>query len=175
MELVQDGQANLLIYGANDCVNASKMFKPLVDYLYALKNDDVKLAKDMLNTLWGALCQRNHRYKKAYLKGDVTNLPEGCEITNISPGDDNHFIRYAEYGKYYVYAYARLGPFLTSAVRKFMSDTMQPHRDHIYRIHTDGFITDKVIDLPLSRDLGKWKIEHKGNCIISNACKVEWI
>jgi hypothetical protein len=150
------------------------MFKPIVDYLHAMKVKKVPLAKRMLNTLWGALCKRNHRYIKVQNDGDVVILPENIEITNISMGKDNDLIRYTEKGKFYDLPYARLGPFLTSAVRKFMSDTMQPYKERIHRIHTDGFVLEGSIDIPLSQGLGKWKIENKGSCKIINSCKVLW-
>jgi hypothetical protein len=174
MELKQDQEANVLVYDASCCVNASKMFKPIVDYLYAMKVKKVPLAKSMLNTLWGALCKRNHKYIKVQNDGDIVNLPENIELTNVSMGTDNDLVRYIEKGKFYDLPYARLGPFLTSAVRKFMSDTMTPYKDKIHRIHTDGFIVEDTMDLKLSQGLGAWKIEHEGPCKIINSCKVLW-
>jgi hypothetical protein len=106
--------------------------------------------------------------------GDVVTLPENIELTNISLGSDNDLVRYVEKGKFYDVLYARLGPFLTSAVRKYMSDTMAPYKEKIHRIHTDGFVVENTIDLKLSQGLGAWKIENQGSCKIINSCKVLW-
>jgi hypothetical protein len=174
MELMQNQESNVLVYDASCCVNASKMFKPIVDYLYAMKVNKIPMAKRMLNTLWGGLCKRNHRYVKVMHDGDVVTLPENIELTNISLGSDNDLVRYVEKGKFYDLPYARLGPFLTSAVRKFMSDTMAPYKERIHRIHTDGFVVENTIDLKLSQGLGAWKIENQGPCKIINSCIVLW-
>ena len=174
MELKQDQESNVLVYDASCCVNAAKMFKPIVDYLYAMKLKKVPLTKKLLNTLWGGLCKRNHRYVKVMNDGDMVTLPENIEINKISMGKNNDLVQYTEKGKFYSLPYARLGPFLTSAVRKFMSDTMQPYKERIHRIHTDGFVVEGSIDLPLSQGLGKWKIENQGSCEIVNSCKVLW-
>jgi hypothetical protein len=64
-------------------------------------------------------------------------------------------------------------PFITSYGRYQMFQKLKSHSKSIYRIHTDGFITDKKLFEP-STDVGGWKIEKQGNCHIHNSVKIDW-
>jgi hypothetical protein len=48
-----------------------------------------------------------------------------------------------------------------------MSNIMKNYSENIVKIHTDGFITDKEINVELSNELGGLKNDHKGKCKIS--------
>lgn len=59
IELIDDDQPNALIYGADQRVSGSKIFKKFIDTLFKLKQDKIEIAKKILNSLWGILCEEN--------------------------------------------------------------------------------------------------------------------
>jgi hypothetical protein len=72
-------------------------------------------------------------------------------------------VKYLKNGKYYKYDYARLGCFLTSAVRKEMALTILPIKENVFRCHTDSIVSNIPLPfLPISTALGEWKLEHQG-------------
>ena len=174
VNLIKNKQANCLLYGAGKCINASKMFKTTVDYLYQLKRNDVKFAKRILTALWGGLCQTKKSYKCAYNPADPINIDTDNVLLGIQPVVKGDLILYAKKGHFYKTNYARMGPFLTAFVRKMMADAIFPHKEHVHRCHTDSILSDVDIDLKLSSDIGQWKIEHSGQCTIKNAMEVIW-
>jgi len=61
-------------------------------------------------------------------------------------------------------------------VRKEMASMILPVNEHVFRCHTDGFISDKEMNhLDIGTNLGQWKEAHTGRCYIENSCKVVWI
>jgi hypothetical protein len=93
----------------------------------------------------------------------------------MSPMENGDLVKITAHGKYYKHGYARVGPFLTAFVRKRMSDIIFPIKEHVYRCHTDGFISDISLDhIKISDKLGDFKIEKQGKCHIKNACKIDW-
>jgi hypothetical protein len=173
--LIIDDEANCLLYGAGKCVNGARMFKTIIDYLYNLKLNNVKYGKIMMNTLWGALCEKSYVFKSVYDDKESYNIPEDCTILSISPTNKGNLVSYSKKGRYFKLSYARFGPFLTSVVRKLMTDTIYSHKELVHRCHTDGFITQTPIDdIELSSEIGKFKIEKQGKCIIKNSMEVIW-
>ena len=175
IELIKDEEANALLYGSGTCTTSSVMFKNMVTILYELKRKKIPFAKEMINSIWGALCEKNMIHKVIKQNGETFNIPEGCRIINIRPHRDGHLIQYSYYGKYFKLNYARFAPFLTAAVRKLMADTIYPYKEHVHRCHTDSILSSKLIpDIKLSTEIGDWKIDHFGKCKINSAMSVEW-
>jgi len=175
IELIKDEEANALLYGSGTCTTSSVMFKNMVTILYELKRKKIPFAKEMINSIWGALCEKNMIHKVIKQSGKTFNIPEGCRIINIRPHRDGHLIQYSYYGKYFKLIYARFAPFLTAAVRKLMADTIYPYKEHVYRCHTDSILSSKPIpDIKLSTEIGDWKIDHSGKCKINSAMSVKW-
>ena len=176
IELIIDHEANCLLYGAGKCINGARLFKTIVDYLYKLKVDKVTYGKIMLNTLWGALCEKSYVFKAVYDSNEYYNIPEDCTILSISPTKKGNLVSYSKKGRYFKLNYARFGPFLTAVVRKLVADVIYPHKEIVHRCHTDGFICEQPItDIKLSSEIGDFKIEHQGKCKINNSMNVEWI
>ena len=48
---------------------------------------------------------------------------------------------------------------------------IEPHLDRIHYVNTDGFVSDVEIPLKLSENLGEWKLETQGECVITHAKK----
>lgn len=176
IDLINDGQANCLIYGAGKCINASKMFKTMIDYLYNLKCEKLTFAKRILTCLWGGLCEKKVISKTAFNPDQPYEIPADSELLGIRPTKKGDLILYAKRGKYFKTNYARMAPFLTAFVRKQMAYAIYPHKEHVHRCHTDSILSDVTIsELDLSPAIGKWKIEHQGSCKIYNSMKVDWI
>ena len=167
--LIQDHQANALLY-TNGRANGKAYFYKVVEELYKLKNQS-KMAKRILNSMWGGLSQRN-KIKKITI--DEVDLNGDVDIIDIRPCGKYHKIEYVRQQKYFKYAYARLGVFLTSYARMKMSKVILPYHEHVYRIHTDGVLLDRNIPLPIGLKMGEWKIEKTGKCVIHHANLIEW-
>ena len=76
--------------------------------------------------------------------------------------------------KCYKYDYGRIGCFLTSLVRYNMAKVMNPYKQHIHQINTDGFVCDiEIPELHLGEHLGNWKLTT-GNIQIVNVNKKIW-
>lgn len=174
VNLIIDDEANALIYGAGKCVQGSVLFKPVIDFLYDLKLKKVPFAKNMLSALWGGLCEKSRIVKVTY--DETIDLPDGTEPTDIRPRINGIYVSYAKNNKHFKLNYARLGPFLTSAVRKMMIDVILPRIDHVFRVHTDSMLCDSPQnDIILSSDIGMFKLENPSPfCIVRNAMSVEY-
>lgn len=179
IKLIQDEQANALVY-VKDRGNGSMYFRQIVHSLYDLKTQS-KLAKRILNAIWGALCQRNKI--KITTKNEV-NLSNGQLLIEIKPiGNNRHKISYLNNGKFFKHKYARLGCFLTSAVRKHMADIIYPVREHVFKCHTDSILSDiklhdnlQIKNFLLGDRLGDFKLEKEGKCHIHHSSKkLEWL
>ncbi len=175
IELMKDDEANALLYGSGTCITSSVMFKNMVTLLYELKRKKVPFAKEVINSIWGALCEKNMIHKVIKQSGETFDIPEGCRIVNIRPHRDGHLVQYSYYGRYFKLNYARFAPFLTATVRKLMADTIYPYKEDVYRCHTDSILSSKPIpDIKLSTKIGDWKIDHSGKCKINSAMSVKW-
>lgn len=165
---------NVLLF--EDRVPARSVFKPFVDYIYDLRKtvpDATKpRVKKIMNCLWGGLCAKR-KTKVDMNKVKVLDL-EGRSVTHIEPFGDSILVTVERNENRYKTTYARMLPFITSYGRYVMFKELHPFKDSIHRIHTDGFIADRKLDLKLSTKLGGWKIEKQGKCRIKNSKHVEW-
>ena len=153
----------------------SQLFKPFVDTMYNLhvKTGGMRRCKKIMNCLWGGLAQ-NNRKKVDLTKGGELDV-EDADVVHIEPHNSGHLVVVQSYSKPFKTNYARIAPFLTAFARRYMFLELKPFTDHVFRIHTDGFVADKQLHgLKMSSRVGDWKLEHKGSCTIHNKCKVEW-
>jgi len=63
VKLIVDGKTNALLYPSKTIVKSSFVFKKMVDRMYVRKETNTKMAKRILNNLWGALCERVREVK----------------------------------------------------------------------------------------------------------------
>ncbi|GET57365.1 hypothetical protein GLOIN_2v1849173 [Rhizophagus irregularis DAOM 181602=DAOM 197198] len=76
--------------------------------------------------------------------------------------------------------YPKIAPFLLAHGQKTTSELLEPYKDKIRRIYTDGFILEKQPDSPAlitypenaSKALKALKFETAGYCHVKNANKV---
>ena len=114
--------------------------------------------KLILTLLWGALSETDKR--KQYIQ-NTFRLDDDEEICEIYPSSDDtsHIIKSTKINAYYKTPFARLCPFLISQGRKHMSELLFEHKEHIHRILTDGFLSDKCIHNNRDVKLGELKYE----------------
>jgi hypothetical protein len=172
IQLILNEEANALLY-TKDRANGSMYFRQVVHSLYELKTKS-KIAKKILNAIWGALSQRN---KIKTTTTHEVNLSNGELVVDIKElKEDFYKVAYLKNGKFFKHSYARLGCFLTSAVRKQMADIIYPVRENVFKCHTDSILSDKKLDLLLGDNLGDFVLEHEGKCHIHHSSKsLEWI
>ncbi|UZO18717.1 uncharacterized protein OCT59_010029 [Rhizophagus irregularis] len=143
-----------------------------------------RVAKRVLNTLWGALCQRKRNYKTLTTdQTDPFTFPEGHTLDSIIPvGSDQWRFQFTNPGNPFKGKYPRIAPFLLARGRKITSEAIQPYKDKVRRIHTDGFILEEQPDSPAlftcsenaDTTLKTFKFETAGYCHVKNANKVIW-
>ena len=172
MELIQDNQPNCLRY-IKGRLSGKKLFGQVVDYLYELKKKPTikSRVKSILNRLWGALCEREVITRKSEKEGVYL---EDVDIQTICPYGEGYLCEFIKHSKTFRTDYARVGCFITAGARSYISKLIEPVKDKVFRIHTDGFITKGECDFELTDVLGGLKNDKKGKCNIKNSMKIEW-
>jgi len=143
--LIQDNTPNALIYEKETRIPGKVLFGEYVNFLFKLKNTGRivgKIAKRILNTLWGALCQRNRFYYDIDNNmPDLFKNPEGETLDVIVPTGENRWtLQFSNSGNLFKGEYPRIVPFILSQGRKIVSNQIRPYKNKIRRIHTDGFV-----------------------------------
>ncbi|GET52805.1 D5-like helicase-primase [Rhizophagus irregularis DAOM 181602=DAOM 197198] len=187
IQLIQDGKPNALIYDREARIPGTVIFGEYVHFLFKIKNQGGvagRVAKRVLNTLWGALCQRKRNYKTLTAnQTDPFTFPEGHTLDSIIPvGSDQWRFQFTNPGNPFKGEYPRIAPFLLARGRKITSEAIQPYKDKVRRIHTDGFILEEQPDSPAlftcsenaDTTLKTFKFETAGYCHVKNANKVIW-
>ncbi|GET66062.1 hypothetical protein GLOIN_2v1849173 [Rhizophagus irregularis DAOM 181602=DAOM 197198] len=187
IQLIQDGKPDALIYDREARIPGTVIFGEYVHFLFKIKNQGGiagRVAKRVLNTLWGALCQRKRNYKTLTTdQTDPFTFPEGHTLDSIIPvGSDQWRFQFTNPGNPFKGEYPRIAPFLLARGRKITSEAIQPYKDKVRRIHTDGFILEEQPDSPAlftcsenaDTTLKTFKFETAGYCHVKNANKVIW-
>lgn len=164
------GKNNCLIYTKDKLEYGQRLFKPTVNFLYKLKAKKLPRVKQILNSLWGSLCEIAER-KITLAKDEEFEIPASCEIRHIySIGDKLRLTLVNNDERLYTTNYARIGPFLTGQARYFMAKTLAPHQEHLLRVHTDGFVSTKPIpELTIGDKIGEWKMKSYSSAVIKNS------
>lgn len=157
----QKNKYNALIYSQDKLISGKMMFGKYVDFLFPLKQQGYDIIKDPLNILWGFLCKKNTL--KLFL--DINDKKElkihkEKDIDEIIPlNNDLRIIKVCDYNDYYETPFARLKPFLLAKGRQKLARMIAPHMESILRVHTDGFYSDKELNVPLGKNIGDLKLE----------------
>ena len=165
-ELIQDNTPNCLIYTKDKCVSLASLFKPIVDYLYPMKQAKVPFVKEILNNMWGALCQRKTISEKVYKERyDIKNVYDITSIKVLDVESDdilmNLKIKMTNKVDTFRTPYARIGVFITSLGRHMMTCKVLPVHDKLIRVHTDGFYSTQKIDkYANSTQIGQFKLDN---------------
>lgn len=171
IELIKDDKPNFLYYPREKLIGFNEVFSKYVDFVFDLKQKKIPKAKDILNRLWGVLCELDR--KQYFCSSDKEiNLSPDDEIISLRPyklDDDIDIMECVSKKNYYKTSFARLSPFLISRGRFNISNIILPHKENIHRIHTDGFISDSKLDIKLGENIGDLVFEgYCENCNILN-------
>jgi hypothetical protein len=158
IEMIQDGKPNFLYYSKDKLVNGAFLFKKYITEMYELKKQGVNGAKDLLNILWGALCETNV-YKFNATSDQELNIVD-ADIKKLS--SDSHIrIKCVFYNaKHYKTNFARIKPFIIAYGRQVIFHKYHRYAPYVVRIHTDGFyLTEKPDDILTGDKIGNLKYE----------------
>src|SRR5919205_373640 len=175
-----------MVYETKTRIPSNIIFGEYVNFLFKLKNKGgvvSRVAKRILNTLWGALCQRNKTYHTISADDSPFDFPEGKMLESIIPVNDKQWVlQFSNPGNLFKGEYPRIAPFILAQGRKVVSQNIEPYKDQVRRVHTDGFILEEKPNSPplitcladASKTLGSLKYEKEGKCHIKNANQVIW-
>jgi hypothetical protein len=183
INLIEDERPNALLYSRNKCLRCDQIFKRYIEFLFPLKENktlekDVRdYIKSIINRLWGALCETNET--RNIIERDNMNdfqVPNNHKIKQTKPSRNKTqvIIDTVHNDNYYKSTFARLKPFILSKGRSMISTIMQPHKEYIKKINTDGFISSVKLDIKTGDKLGDLVYEgYCENVIIKNNAKPE--
>ena len=183
INLIEDERPNALLYSRNKCLRCDQIFKRYIEFLFPLKENktlekDVRdYIKSIINRLWGALCETNET--RNIIERDNMNdfqVPNNHKIKQTKPSRNKTqvIIDTVHNDNYYKSTFARLKPFILSKGRSMISTIMQPHKEYIKKINTDGFISSVKLDIKTGDKLGDLVYEgYCENVIIKNNTKPE--
>jgi len=171
VEMIMDGKPNFCHYETH--IKAHYLFAEYVDYFYQFKSQ-TPLAKVMLNKLWGLLCEKV-KVKETTTSQTAQKIDIGNSINDLE--NWNAFPRNMEGMKHimtkkFKRPHARIGSFLTAYGRTELSKLIEPYVDTVVQVKTDGFYTTKT-DIPVSKELGKLKLEKSGYFKINSLNNIE--
>ena len=135
--------------------------------MYELKRNNIPGAKNILNCLWGALCE-SMNFIVYHKEGAETHIDQDKPLISIKPrwkNEEDYEIKLQSINKTFKSDWARLKPFLLSKGRTLLSKAIEPNVEHIMRSHTDSLYSSiKLNDLVnLGSNMGD--IKYAGSCI----------
>jgi hypothetical protein len=178
IELINDDEPNALLYSPDKLIQGSRVFGEYINMLFELKKKKIEGSKALLNVLWGALCQKNltkhycHNNKVPEYSGTI------IEIRSLShpmhEDDNNNSFQFMTIDREHQYKtnYARLAPFLLSRGRSIINELLIPHIENVVRVHTDGFMITKKLNIETGTDLNCLKYEGCETVRIENVNKI---
>lgn len=175
--LIDDEQANFLYYP--QLVKSKNLFGEYVNTLFALKEQKVPGAKNLLNILHGALSEINK--KTLIFEDDGTGcdtngtvIYNNWDLMNITQIGENTFRLIIENQKnIYKTPFGRLQAFLLGMGRRRLFVYGKDYEEYIVRMHTDSFfITKKIPDEKLGNNMGDLVYEgYSEKCTIIHTNK----
>ena len=149
------------------------VFKKYIDMIYPFKESGNKVAKSLLNVLWGKLCQT--KLKKVIIDTDEYELKAGQKIIDsIIDNDGRLILKVSETEKkHFATEFGRLKVFLIAHGRIKMLKNLQKHgRHNIVYVHTDSYISKCELKVPKKIKIGSLVSEgHYTNGEIINKNK----
>ena len=164
--LITDQGHNFYYYARCTLVSGREHFENYIRALYHNKSK-APVVKAMLNSLWGSLARRNHhkKYLDINVEADPATVPDWRNMLDINFDfkKQHMYCKYTKPGELsFATNYARIGVFLTSFARYQFAKMVLPYVDNIIFANTDSILTNcKIETLPISAELGDWKIEHE--------------
>jgi hypothetical protein len=168
IKLIVDKEANCLLWTRDKLLTGTEIFGQFIDYTFDLKNRlKIDRAKKLINTLWGALCEKK---TKNYVCSNDLDIGKNAKPITIRPTDDGKtLIEVIKRDNQYVSGFCRIKPFLLGKARSIMSDIMLPFNDLLVRCHTDGFMSTQELDIKTGDALGD--LVYEGSDVVTiNEC-----
>nr|CAG8541590.1 2796_t:CDS:2 [Entrophospora candida] len=184
--LIQDGSPNALVYEKETRILGKIIFGEYINFLFKLKNNGEivgQIAKRVLNTLWGVLCQRNKFYYNIDISmPELFENPEGEILDNIILVEDCWTLQFSNPRNLFKGEYPQIVAFLLAQGQKIISLHIAPYKDKVKQVHTDGFILEEDPMKPpliecsedVSKTLKMLKFEKESECYVKNANQVTW-
>ena len=157
--LIIDDKPNFLYWSRDKTITFYEVFENYVSILFPLKEGKVKKAKNILNILWGALCEVDKRKQYITTEFKINDDEEIVELYPSNKEELNHVIKTTKLNNYYKTNFARICPFVIAQGRRHMAQLLLPHKENVKRILTDGFLINKRIDVKPSNTLGNLMYE----------------
>jgi hypothetical protein len=173
IKLINDNEANTLLWTRDNLLTGTELFGQFIDFTFDLKNKlKIDRAKKIINTLWGALCEKK---TKNFVCGPDVDIGKNAKPISIRPTDDGKtIIEIIKRDNQYVSGFSRIKPFLLGKARSIMSDIMLPYNDLLVRCHTDGFMSTQELDIKIGDQLGDLVYEGNSNVIISACNQIQY-
>jgi hypothetical protein len=173
IKLINDNEANTLLWTRDNLLTGTELFGQFIDFTFDLKNKlKIDRAKKIINTLWGALCEKK---TKNFVCGPDVDIGKNAKPISIRPTDDGKtIIEIIKRDNQYVSGFSRIKPFLLGKARNIMSDIMLPYNDLLVRCHTDGFMSTQELDIKIGDQLGDLVYEGNSNVIISACNQIQY-
>ena len=163
VKLIEDDQPNFIYYSRDKLITGSELFGQYVKLLFNLKKKGVKKSKQILNILWGALCETNS--KTITINNDDTNIKYidgNINLLKIKPFNESFtMIEYINNDEQFKSNFARLKPFLLSLGRKKLTNLIKDDINNIIFFHTDGWCGLRPSNIKTGFELGDLKYEGK--------------
>ena len=140
-------------------MNGKFLFGHYVNDLYALKEKKIKGAKDLLNILYGGLCEKN--YNKFSIDSETELNITDAKIVSMDSTDERIKLKVITY-KYgwFKTNFARILPFVLSLGRDRLYHVFKNYEHLILRAHTDGcYLTEYPEAILTGTKLGQLKYE----------------
>lgn len=152
INLIEDNQPNFYYYSRDKLLRGDEIFGNYINLLFDYKERRLPRSKQILNILWGGLCESK---TKNYECSKDLKLPKNIEIKSIgNTRNDNHYIGIAQKNKYYISSYARIKPFILGYARSLISSYALPHLDKIVYMHTDSIKSIEKLDIKTGNNIG---------------------
>ena len=163
-----------LVWDADETVPFYKVFNKFINYLYPLKRKHKRI-KNIMNTLWGALCAKSGGDDIKYIMNYEDIEKSKLVIKRITPLDATmtkcEVIIDSDI-KFYRTPFARMKPFLLGFARVNMHKTFDKiGYDNILWSHTDSIVSKIQLSkqIKISYKIGDWKYEGSSDdCYIHN-------
>ena len=174
IKLIINNEANSLLWTRDKLLTGTELFGQFIDFTFDLKNRlKIDRAKKIINTLWGALCEKK---TKNFVCGPDVDIGKNAKPISIRPTDDGEtIIEVVKRDKQYMSGFARIKPFLLGKARSIMSEIMIPHNDLLVRCHTDGFWSTQELDIKTGDQLGDLVYEGHYNVTIHACNQIEYL
>ena len=143
-------------------IKSSDVFGNYIDMLYPIKEKGNRIAKSLLNVLWGKLCQT--KLKKVTYDIEHFELKEGQKVIDSIIDNDGKLILTISDAekKQFMTDFGRLKIFLTAYGRVKMHKSLVKHgKDNIVFIHTDSYISKHPLKVPVIAKMGSLVLEGK--------------